>query len=117
VGRSATAILVVERQPCDRVEVRSMAAEQEPDDKRDHEGHDEHVADEDEVRHRLLPLVRARPSDCRYAITASSSVLSATASAAPAMSSSVYGWPRRCSARSRAAMLPSASAARSASHG
>src|SRR5215468_6824630 len=58
----------------------------------------------------------ATPRPCRYATSASSSVLSETAFAAPAMSASVYGSPNVRSARMRAAMSPPSSAAR-ASHG
>src|SRR5690606_35554926 len=110
VGRLATGFFVLERQPGDGIEVLAAAAEQKPHDQHRHESHDEQVTDENHVSHRPVSRVRVRPSDCKYATTASSSVLSATAAEAPSISSSVYGCPSRRSARKRASTVPSSAA-------
>src|SRR4029453_12938540 len=86
VGRSATRSLVLERNARCGIQVRAGRAQRDPHDHDDHERGDDHVADEDNPGHGGVTPAPARPRDCRYAMSASSSVRPTSAGGASSMS-------------------------------
>src|SRR5687767_6129015 len=88
-GRSATAFLVLQRDARCGIETGAARAHRNPDDDDDHERHDQHVTDEDEPGHGCACPPLLRPMDCRYAITASSSVFPSSPAGAPEISTAV----------------------------
>src|SRR5262245_11065024 len=99
--------VVVHRDAREAIECRAMQRQPGPDPDADEDQHQQQRDHADRMSPDLVhcaSLAAGMPRPCKYATSASSSVLSFTASYAAAMSSSVYGSPSRRNTRMRAMM-------------
>src|SRR4029078_12491032 len=96
--------VVVQRNAREAIESRAMQRQPGPDPDADEDQHQQQRDHADRMSPDLVhgACLAVTPRPCKYATSASSSVLSLVASYAAAMSASVYGSPSRRSTRMRA---------------